>query len=243
MMAAGITDAPVVTIDGPSGSGKGRVSQHLAQAYGLHLLDSGALYRLVGLVARRSKINLAATTKHESVLSNLAADFNITFQLTEDPEEPLVVTLDNQDVTRELRSDAAGVDASRVARLAGVRDSLLDLQHSFRRAPGLVADGRDMGTVVFPDAEVKIFLTASAEARAERRYKQLKDKGIDVSLHDLFLSIKARDDQDTERDVSPLMPAEDAVLIDATNADIDEVLEQIKAIVTKKLGDSLVPTP
>ena len=242
MTDATMTDVPVITIDGPGGSGKGRVSQHLAQLYGFHLLDSGALYRLVGLSARRHKIDLAAAAQHARVLSNLALDLNITFQLTEDPEEPLAIALDNQDVTRELRTDAAGVDAANISRLAGVRDSLMGLQRSFHQAPGLVADGRDMGTVVFPNAEVKIFLTATGEARAERRYKQLKDKGIDVSLHDLFLSIKARDEQDMARDLSPLKPAEDAVFIDTTNTEIAQVLAQVKAIVVKKLGGSLVPT-
>ena len=236
-------DVPVITIDGPSGSGKGRVSQHLAQGYGFHLLDSGVLYRLVGLSARRRKIDLATPAQHEGVLSNLAAELNITFQLTGDPEEPLAIALDNQEVTLELRTDAAGVDAASISRLAGVRASLLSLQHSFHRAPGLVADGRDMGTVVFPNAEVKIFLTATGEARAERRYKQLKDKGIDASLHDLFLSIKVRDEQDMTRALSPLKPAEDAVFIDTTNTEIDQVLAQVKAIVTKKLGGSLVPMP
>ena len=243
MTSTAMHDVPVITIDGPSGSGKGRVSQHLAQGYGFHLLDSGALYRLVGLSARRRKIDLASPAQHEGVLSNLAAELDITFQLTGDPEEPLAIALDNQEVTLELRTDAAGVDAASISRLAGVRASLLSLQHSFHRAPGLVADGRDMGTVVFPNAEVKIFLTATGEARAERRYKQLKDKGIDASLHDLFLSIKARDEQDMTRALSPLKPAEDAVFIDTTNTEIDQVLAQVKAIVTKKLGGSLVPMP
>ncbi len=135
-----------------------------------------------------------------------------------------------------MRTDEAGVDASRVASFPAVRDGLFELQRSFRQAPGLVADGRDMGTVVFPEADVKIYLTASAEARAERRYNQLKHKDIDVSLHALFQSIQARDERDTNREVSPLKPAEDAFVIDSTDMDIEQVLQNVDAIVTEKLG-------
>ena len=237
-----MTEIPVVAVDGPSGSGKGVVCQHLAVALGFHILDSGSLYRLVGLAARREGIDLAAESAdnnkvgdHEAALAALAASLDIAFQLTNDPEDPLIVRLNQRDVTRELRSDEAGVDASRVAHLAGVRRSLMSRQRAFRRAPGLIADGRDMGTVVFPDAGVKVFLTASAEARAERRYNQLKHKGIDVSLHALLQSIKDRDERDIHREVSPLRPAEDATVIDSTHLDVDEVLSQVLAIVAEKL--------
>jgi len=230
-----VISVPVIAVDGPSGSGKGVVASHLAERYGYHLLDSGALYRLVGVAARDSGVDLESTGEHESVLSVLAESLDVVFEPTSDPENPLIIRLGGQDVTLRVRSDEAGVDASRVAAIQGVRDGLHALQHAFRREPGLVADGRDMGTVVFPDADVKIYLTASARARAERRYNQLKDKDIDVSLHALFQSIQARDERDMTRRASPLKPAEDAHVIDSTDLTIEEVLEQVLAIVTEKL--------
>jgi cytidylate kinase len=236
-----MAEIPVIAVDGPSGSGKGVVCQYLAGHFGFHLLDSGALYRLVGLAARRSGIHLDSNALDvkaldEAALTALAAGMDVTFRVTGDPEEPLRILLDKEDVTLELRSNEAGVDASTVAQFTGVRNALFELQRSARQAPGLVADGRDMGTVVFPDADVKIFLTASAEARAERRYNQLKHKDISVSLHDLFLSIQSRDERDTNREVSPLRPAEDAFVIDSTEIGIEEVLAEVLRIVTEKLG-------
>ncbi len=231
-----MTDIHVVTVDGPSGSGKGVITKHIANYYGYHILDSGALYRLVGLAARKAGIDLDTDNLDEESIASVAATMNVDFKATEDPENPLQISLDGEDVTAAVRTDEAGVDASAVAPLGQVRDSLFDLQRSFRRAPGLVADGRDMGTVVFPDADVKIYLTASAEARAERRYNQLKDKDISVSLHDLFLSIQARDERDTTREVSPLRPADDAHVIDSTDMTIPEVFDQVINIVTEKLG-------
>lgn len=227
---------PVIAVDGPSGSGKGVVASFLSTQYGFHLLDSGALYRLVGLAARRQGIDLEAETLDETLLGQIASSLDVTFSSTNNPEDPLAITLAGEQVAREVRSDAAGVDASLVASLPDVRDGLFALQRSFRRPPGLVADGRDMGTVVFPDALVKIFLTASAEARAARRYNQLKHKEIGVSLHDLFQSIKARDERDTNRELSPLRPAEDAFVIDSTDMDIEQVLQKVDAIVAEKLG-------
>ena len=222
---------PVIAIDGPSGSGKGVITQRIAEALGFHILDSGAIYRLIGLAARKHDVDL----EDEAALIKLAQHLDIAFKATSDAEDPLSIWLEGENVTRKIRSDEAGVDASKVAPLAGVREAIKQLQRSFRRAPGLVADGRDMGTVVFTDADVKIFLTASAEARAQRRYKQLIDKDINVSLHALFTSIQERDERDTTRAVAPLIPASDAVTIDSTSLDIDEVFDQVLTIVKGKL--------
>ncbi|MCB1693473.1 MAG: (d)CMP kinase [Pseudomonadales bacterium] len=224
--------APVIAVDGPVGSGKGVICHRLAKALGFHLLDSGALYRLIGLAARKHGVPL----DDEDALADLAHELDIEFRPTSDPEEPLSVHLEGEDVTRAIRTDQAGTDASVVAPLSRVREAIKALQRSFKKPPGLVADGRDMGTVVFTDAEAKIYLTASAEARAERRYKQLIDKGISVSLHDLFLSIQARDDRDMNREVAPLVPAPDAIIIDSTDLTIDQVFEQVLTIVGEKIG-------
>ena len=227
---------PIIALDGPSGSGKGVVANFLSTQYKFHLLDSGALYRLVGIAARRNSIALENSPLDEAVLGEIARGLDVTFTPTNNPEDPLEITLCGEQVGHEVRTDEAGVDASRVASLPAVRDGLFELQRSFRQAPGLVADGRDMGTVIFPEADVKIYLTASAEARADRRYNQLIHKGIGVNLHDLFQSIQARDERDMNRSVSPLAPAEDAFVIDSTDMDIEEVLQNVNAIVTEKLG-------
>ena len=227
---------PIIALDGPSGSGKGVVANFLSTQYEFHLLDSGALYRLVGIAARRTSIALENSPLDEAVLGEIARSLDVAFTSTNDPEDPLEITLFGEQVGHEVRTNEAGVDASRVASLPAVRDGLFELQRSFRKAPGLVADGRDMGTVIFPEADVKIYLTASAEARAERRYNQLIHKGIGVNLHDLFQSIQARDERDMNRAVSPLTPAEDALVIDSTDMDIEDVLRNIEAIVTEKLG-------
>ncbi|MDP4598846.1 MAG: (d)CMP kinase [Pseudomonadales bacterium] len=223
---------PVIAIDGPSGSGKGAVTQRLAAALGFHILDSGALYRLIGLAARKHQVGLA----DEVALAAIARQLDVNFVATDDAEEPLQVELEGETVTRLIRTDAAGTDASAVARLPLVRDALIQRQRDFARAPGLVADGRDMGTVVFTDAILKIYLTASAEARAERRYKQLKDKGMGVSLHDLFLSIQTRDEQDMNRAAAPLRPAADALLVDSTEMALDEVFALVLAAARASLG-------
>ena len=227
---------PIIALDGPSGSGKGVVANFLSTQYEFHLLDSGALYRLVGIAARRTSIALENSPLDEAVLGEIARSLDVASTSTNDPEDPLEITLFGEQVGHEVRTNEAGVDASRVASLPAVRDGLFELQRSFRKAPGLVADGRDMGTAIFPEADVKIYLTASAEARAERRYNQLIHKGIGVNLHDLFQSIQARDERDMNRAVSPLRPAEDALVIDSTDMDIEEVLQNVKAIVTEKLG-------
>ena len=228
--------APIIALDGPSGAGKGVVANFLSTQYEFHLLDSGALYRLVGIAARRTSIALENSPLDEAVLGEIARSLDVAFTSTNNPEDPLEIMLYGEQVAHEVRTDEAGVDASRVASLPAVRDGLFELQRSFRQSPGLVADGRDMGTVVFPEAEVKIYLTASAKARAERRYNQLIHKGINVTMTDLFQSIQARDERDMNRVVSPLKPAEDAFVIDSTDMDIEEVLRNVQAIVTEKLG-------
>ena len=228
--------APIIALDGPSGAGKGVVANFLSTQYEFHLLDSGALYRLVGIAARRASIALENSPLDEAVLGEIARSLDVAFTSTNNPEDPLEIMLYGEQVAHEVRTDDAGVDASRVASLPAVRDGLFELQRSFRQSPGLVADGRDMGTVVFPEAEVKIYLTASAKARAERRYKQLIHKGINVTMPSLLQSIQARDERDMNRVVSPLKPAEDAFVIDSTDMDIEEVLRNVQALVTEKLG-------
>ena len=211
----------VVTIDGPSGAGKGTVSRLLSRRLGWHLLDSGALYRLTALAGERDGLMPLDRAGH----SRLAERLNIQFTSHGDGSE--CVLLDGVDVSTQLRSEAAGAGASRVATWAEVRAALLDRQRAFAQPPGLVADGRDMGTVVFPQAPLKIYLVATAEERAKRRYNQLKGKDSGVSLAALSREIEARDRQDSTRLVSPLVPAKDAVVIDSTRLDAAEVALQI----------------
>jgi CMP/dCMP kinase len=216
--------APVIAIDGPSGSGKGTLCQTLARRLGWHLLDSGALYRLVGMAADKRGIAL----DDEAAVAALAAKLDVAF-VPGAEGEPTRVLLDGEDVSGDLRTEVTGRLASQVAVLAAVRAALLQRQRDFAQAPGLVADGRDMGTVVFPEAELKVFLTASAEERAERRYKQLKAKGESVNLATLLEDIRLRDKRDSERELAPLKPADDAVLLDSTGLGIDEVFERVLA--------------
>lgn len=215
---------PVLAVDGPSGSGKGTISRRVAEALGWHLLDSGALYRLVGLAAQRHGISL----EDEAGLENLARDLDVVFQ---GEGEATRVLLEGDDVSDAIRTEQAGNSASRVAALPGVRTALLERQRAFRTPPGLVADGRDMGSVVFPDAEIKVFLTASPEERAKRRYKQLKEKGFSGSLSALSEEIAERDRRDASRAVAPLKPAPDAVQIDTTGVGIDQVVERVLTLV------------
>lgn len=213
-----MSGAPVLAVDGPGGAGKGTLCREVAERLGWHLLDSGALYRLVAVAAEQSDTEL----EDEAGLAALARDLPARFEADR-------VFLDEQDVTTLIRSEACGERASRVAVLPAVRTALVGLQRSMRKPPGLVADGRDMGTVIFPDAELKVFLTASAQERAMRRYKQLKEKGFDVSLGGLSAEVAARDRRDAERAVAPLRPAPDARVIDSTELGIDEVVEQVLA--------------
>jgi len=212
---------PVIAIDGPSGSGKGTIAREVAATLGWHLLDSGALYRLLALAASRRGISL----DDAEALAGLAVDLDVRFGVDAGGDE--LIWLDGDPVSSELRTEEAGKGASTVAALQPVRDALLTLQRSFRDAPGLVADGRDMGTHVFPDAGLKVFLTASAEERALRRHKQLNDKGIDVSLAALSRDIEDRDRRDSERSVAPLRPAEDARILDSSGKSIKTVVSTV----------------
>ena len=214
------TAIPVITIDGPGGSGKGTIAMRLADDLGWHFLDSGALYRLVAVAA----IDRGIADDDEAALERAAGGLDVSLGLS---GEGMVVLLDGNYITGRLRSDKVSAFASKIAALPPVRAALVERQRAFRKAPGLVADGRDMGTVIFPDAALKIFLTASAEARAERRYKQLKEKGESVNLPRLFQEIKKRDERDSSRAISPLKPADDAHVIDSTEMSINEVLERI----------------
>jgi CMP/dCMP kinase len=217
-------DVSVITIDGPSGSGKGTISRAVAKSLRWALLDSGALYRLVALAARRASVGL----DDAAVLGALAGRFNIRFGSNESGEE--VVWLDDEDVTRAIRTEAAGNDASKVAALGAVRAALLERQRRFAVPPGLVADGRDMGTVVFPQARAKIFLTATPAERALRRYKQLKEKGVTANLAALSLEIAERDERDSTRSASPLVASADATVLDTTGMSVDDVIERVLGI-------------
>ncbi|MBW3503960.1 (d)CMP kinase [Pseudomonas sp. MS-1(2024)] len=217
-----VISAPVITIDGPSGSGKGTVAGILAKRLGWNLLDSGALYRLLAFAAGNHGVAL----DNEALLEKLAAHLDVQFVGATDGK-PARIILEGDEVTHAIRSEAVAAGASKVAALPAVRDALLQRQRAFQELPGLVADGRDMGTVVFPDAPLKVFLTASAEERARRRYLQLKAKGDDVSLSGLLDEIRARDERDTQRAIAPLKPAADAIQLDSTELSIEQVLERI----------------
>ena len=215
------SEIPVIAIDGPSGSGKGTIARRVADKLGWHLLDSGALYRLVALAAQQNGVALDDV----GALSQLAAKLDVRFGSDERGEEQIWLT--GEDVTALIRTEEGGAGASAVAALKPVRSALLGLQRGFRRAPGLVADGRDMGTHVFTDAGLKVFLTASPQERAVRRHKQLKDKGIDVSLAAVSTDIEERDRRDSERSVAPLRPAEDARILDSSGKSIEDVTKMV----------------
>ncbi|MEL6300596.1 MAG: (d)CMP kinase [Pseudomonadota bacterium] len=225
-----MSDARVITIDGPSGSGKGTTAARLAQALGWHLLDSGALYRLTGLAAIRLGVALSEADRIGAIARNLC----VRFVPIGDEQQ---IFLDEQDVTLEVRTEQIGDAASKVAALQPVRDALLERQRGFATPPGLVADGRDMGTVVFPGARLKIYLTASAEERAQRRYKQLLDKNFDVNLRALLTDIERRDARDQAREAAPLRPADDAVIIDSSNLDINAVVAKILELKVVRFED------
>jgi len=215
------TDIPIITIDGPSGSGKGTIARRVADRLGWHLLDSGALYRLVALAGLRQGLDRSDQAGFERVAQQLDVRFGLA------PDGGEQVWLEGEEVSQAIRTEQAGEGASQVAVMSGVRAALMDRQRAFAMAPGLVADGRDMGTVVFPSATLKIYLTASAEERARRRYNQLKDKGLDANLAALSLDIAERDRRDASRPIAPLKPADDAQIVDSTSMTIDAVLARV----------------
>lgn len=217
---------PVLTVDGPSASGKGTVAERVAAALGFHFLDSGALYRLTALLAMKRGVALDDEARVAELAAQLPASFGGG-----------AVRLDGEDVTDAIRAEAVGEGASKVAALPAVRAALLDRQRAYREAPGLVADGRDMGTVVFADAEAKVFLTASAEARALRRYKQLIEKGMSASLPALVADLQVRDARDSARAVAPLKPAADALVLDTTDMDVTAAVEAVLAHYRDKSGN------
>lgn len=219
-----MTASRIVTIDGPSGSGKGTISRRVAKYAGWRLLDSGALYRLVAVAGMKRGLDPQNVAAHASLAQSMDVDFRIN------PGGDELICLEGHDVTADIRSEQAGQGASRVAAWPEVRAALMDRQRAFARAPGLVADGRDMGTVVFPAADLKVFLTASADERARRRHKQLKDKGSDVNLAALSREIAERDLRDSTRAASPLKPAPDALSVDSTGLGIEQVVEQVLAL-------------
>ncbi|AWH89914.1 (d)CMP kinase [Limnobaculum parvum] len=220
--------APVITVDGPSGVGKGTLCQALAEKLGWHLLDSGAIYRVLALAALHHEVDLAS----EEALVPLAIHLNVRFI---SQQNQLQVILEGETVTNEIRNESVGNAASQVAAFPRVREALLRRQRAFREAPGLIADGRDMGTIVFPDAPVKIFLDASAEERARRRMLQLQEKGQCVKFERLLSEIQERDSRDRNRAVAPLVPATDALMIDSTHMSVDEVIERALAYVQSVL--------
>ncbi len=223
------SQSPVITVDGPSGAGKGTLCMLLADKLGFHLLDSGAIYRVLALAA----IHHGVDTESEDALVPLATHLDVQFIAEGDLVK---VILEGEDVSGELRKEETGMAASKVAALPRVREALLRRQRAFSAAPGLVADGRDMGTVVFPEAEAKIFLDASAEERASRRLKQLQQKGLDVRFDDLLSEIQERDDRDRNRPVAPLRPAEDALVLDSTSMNIEQVVEKALHYIESKLA-------
>ncbi|WP_372871804.1 (d)CMP kinase [Shewanella sp.] len=225
--------APVVTIDGPSGAGKGTIAQLLANHYEWQLLDSGAIYRVLALAALHHNVEL----DNEEAITLLAAHLDVQF-LTGNDKDAIKVVLEGEDVTTAIRTQECSNAASKVAAFPRVREALLRRQRAFCKAPGLIADGRDMGTVVFPAAPAKLYLTASAEERAQRRYNQLQDKGFDVKIDRLLAEIQERDDRDMNRPVAPLVPAEDALVIDTTGIGIDEVFARCVAYIDEKLSAS-----
>jgi len=222
----------VITVDGPSGTGKGTLCSYLASRLDWHLLDSGALYRVVALAAEQQELQL----EDKAGIANLASNIDVAFS-SPDKSEEITVILEGNDVSQLIRTEVCGKNASQLAAYPTVREALLTRQREFRQLPGLVADGRDMGTIVFTDAKLKIFLTATPEERAQRRHKQLKQKGFSVNLAQLSADIAERDTRDSERTVSPLRPADDAVVIETTSLSIEVVIERVGALVRERMPD------
>ncbi len=240
----------IITIDGPSGAGKGTLTQLVADKLGWHILDSGALYRILGVATEQAGIDLSVDFLSETskntitdtiteTITELARHLDVEFQLNPDSGE-VEPFLKGVNLAKQIRTDEAGQSASKVAAIPSVRDALLARQRDFDQAPGLVADGRDMGTVVFCDAPVKIFLTASAECRAKRRYQQLINKGVGANMRALLESIQARDERDRTRSVAPLIPAVDAFVVDSSDLTIDQVLAQVIDFTSEKLPEILL---
>lgn len=224
---------PVITVDGPSGAGKGTLCQMLAAKLNWALLDSGALYRVTALAAKQHAVAMDNEAGLEAIAAHLDVQFQVPAKTEEAGKEGVQVILEGENVTSNLRTEETGAIASQVAAVNAVRDALLERQRAFQQAPGLIADGRDMGTVVFPNAELKIYLTASAEERGLRRYKQLLDAGKDANLDRIIEDIRARDDRDMNRSVAPLKPADDAIEIDSTSMSIEAVFEQVQQAAIK----------
>lgn len=216
-----MSDVPVITLDGPSGAGKGTLASLLAEHFDFHILDSGAIYRLLALAALKENLDL----DNENSMAALASRLEIEFRVIKG--ESVRTFLAGEDVSHQLRQEKSGLAASRVAVHPGVRSALLQKQRDFRKAPGLVADGRDMGTVVFADSPYKFYLTASAEIRAERRYKQLSELGVSATISALLQEIRDRDERDSSRKMSPLVPAKDAYVLDTSDLDASEVFRQV----------------
>ena len=231
-----MADIPVIAIDGFSGTGKGTIASHIANWLGWHLLDSGALYRIMAVAAKKYQLAL----DDGQGIANIAKSLDFLFQQPK-PGEDIRIIFEGDDISQKIRTEECGNSASCVAMLPQVRLALLERQRQFKQSPGLVADGRDMGTVVFTDAPLKIWLLASDEERAKRRYKQLKQKGFDVNLPRLAVDIAERDTRDSQRTISPLKPADDAILVDTTKMEISEVIKKIETLVQETLPD-ICPT-
>ncbi len=226
------TAPQVICLDGPSGVGKGTICLAVAKKLGWHILDSGSLYRITALQVTRKFPEQSIYDIDEADLAEIALNLSVSY---EEENDELVIFLDGEDITQLIRNEKIGAQASQVAAIPMVREALLARQRGFQVEPGLVADGRDMGTVVFPQAELKIYLTASAEERAQRRYKQLKDKGIDANLSSLVEELRLRDDRDMNRKTAPLKPASDAIIIDTTTLDINQVTKEVMSLVDQRV--------
>ena len=227
---------PVITVDGPSGSGKGTVCRLLAEKLGWDVLDSGAIYRVLSLAALHHQIAL----DNEEALVPLAANLDVQFLIDSDTNAGKII-LEGEDVTTTIRNEEVGAAASKVAALPRVREALLRRQRAFRTENGLIADGRDMGTVVFPDAPLKIFLTASAEERARRRFVELNERGLDVTLSGLLQDIQARDDRDMNRAIAPLVPAEDAIELDTSELNAQQVFDKVITLLDASISEGKLP--